>query len=322
MLQDRVLLKPMVKLIGNMHGNEPVGREVLLALAKYLLENYEDNERVRDIVDNIDIHILPSLNPDGFEESVVGVCSGYHVGSGRHNTNNVDLNRAFPTWDNIDQTVDELKQGREPEVVAMIDWIFSQPFVLSANFHDGAVVANYPYDDSHSVSGVKSPTPDDQTFIALSSVYANNHRTMSQGSGLCQNDNFPGGITNGAEWYVVEGGMQDFNYLFSNCMEITIELSCCKYPKPEKLQGHWEDNKEALLSYLEAVQSGVRGFVTTPDNDPVPNATIEIEGIEKNITTSYFGEYWRLLAAGTYRLEFIELRLDNNTMISESEPRV
>merc|ERR1712107_727728 len=52
------------------------------------------------------------------------------------------------------------------------------------------------------------------------------------------------------------------------------------------------------------------GFVTTPDNDPVPNATIEIEGIEKNITTSYFGEYWRLLAAGTYRIRATSLDSD------------
>ena len=35
------------------------------------------------------------------------------------------------------------------QVAAMIDWIFSQPFVLSANFHNGALVANYPWDDSH-----------------------------------------------------------------------------------------------------------------------------------------------------------------------------
>ena len=131
---------------------------------------------------------------------------------------------------------------------------------------------------------------------------------MHLGSGLCDQDNFADGVTNGAEWYVVKGGMQDFNYLFSNCMEITVELSCCKYPMENTLQGHWEDNKEALLTYVEAVQAGLRGIVRDAGGEPVANANIEVAsmtmftlaGIEKNVTTSFRGEYWRLLAPGKY----------------------
>ena len=47
--------------------------------------------------------------------------------------------------------------------------------------------------------------------------------------------------------------MEDYNYLHSNCMEITIELSCCKYPKAEQLKTEWENNKESLLAYMEEV---------------------------------------------------------------------
>ena len=66
------------------------------------------------------------------------------------------------------------------------------------------------------------------------------------------------------------------------------------------LQGHWEDNIEALLGYIEVVQAGARGLVTKDDGSPVADAIIEVAGIDKNVTTSYFGEYWRLLATGKY----------------------
>lgn len=58
----------------------------------------------------------------------------------------------------------------EPETRAVIQWIRSLNFVLSANLHGGAVVANYPYDKSldHRFRGPhrtsNSPTPDDQLF--------------------------------------------------------------------------------------------------------------------------------------------------------------
>lgn len=59
-----------------------------------------------------------------------------------------------------------------------------------------------------------------------------------------------GGITNGAAWYSIDGGMQDFNYLSSNDFEITIEMGCEKYPKADKLSHEWERNKEALIYFM------------------------------------------------------------------------
>jgi len=38
------------------------------------------------------------------------------------------------------------------------------------------------------------------------------------------------------------GSMQDYNYVWHGCMEITLEMSCCKYPPAIFLESHWKDH--------------------------------------------------------------------------------
>lgn len=65
---------------------------------------------------------------------------------GRGNAANIDLNRDFP--DRFESEFAQRLKPNQPETVAMMKFILSNPFVLSANLHGGAVVASYPYDNS------------------------------------------------------------------------------------------------------------------------------------------------------------------------------
>jgi len=295
-----------------MHGNEPVGREMLNHFASVLLQGYGIVDEITELVDNTDITIIPTMNPDGFDRGTEGACSGADYKTGRYNEGNIDLNRNFPTWADVNKTIEELYEGREPETRAMMDLILSQPWVLSANFHDGAVVASYPWDDyqGHKRTTGYSTTPDHEIFMHLASAYSSNHQTMLDHN-VCQRWFFFDGITNGADWYPLYGGMQDFNYIYSNDMEITMELSCCKYPKKYYLNKEWERNKVSLIKYLQQVHSGVKGMVMTTSlsngETPLSNAVITVEDstgveIEKNVTSSSRGEFWRLLLPGDYTI--------------------
>lgn len=57
------LLKPKFKYIANMHGDETVGREMMVALIYYLLLNSKSDSRVSRLLSTTDIYIMPSMNP-------------------------------------------------------------------------------------------------------------------------------------------------------------------------------------------------------------------------------------------------------------------
>ncbi|XP_033832557.1 carboxypeptidase D [Periophthalmus magnuspinnatus] len=293
---------PKFKYVGNMHGDETVSRQVLVYLIEYLLANYGEEQRVSELVNTTDIYIMPSMNPDGFEKSKEGDCAGNN--GGRNNAKDFDLNRSFP-----DQYAEaNFKLEDIPEVIAMMRWIQEKKFVLSANLHGGTVVASYPFDDSasHETRGHYSRAADDALFRYLALVYSSNHPVMKTGHPNCidiKYETFKDGITNGAEWYDVPGGMQDYNYLYGNCLEITVELSCCKHPKADELPNEWSMNKESLLAYMEQVHIGVRGFVKEAiGGAAITNASIIVDGIQHNLTTGMYGDYYRLLLPGTYNI--------------------
>ncbi|XP_037084217.1 LOW QUALITY PROTEIN: carboxypeptidase E-like [Pollicipes pollicipes] len=330
-----VPLIPEFKYIANMHGNEVLGRELLLKLADYLCEEYrKDNPQVMRLLTRTRIHLMPSMNPDGWQ--IATEDGGRNYITGRPNANGVDLNRDFPDLDRLiyrleDRGVEKnnhlmdlvtgLDHLPQPETVALMRYIVDQPFVLSANMHGGDLVANYPYDESRSTSPADySGSPDDSTFRSLALAYAEAHARMGDPStpGCSGSHNFScqRGITNGAAWYTVAGGMQDFNYLASNDFEITLELGCDKYPPQEQLEQEWKDNLPALLNFIWQVHTGIKGIVKDAQNrSPIGGATIAVRNvtalnstasrsynIEHDVTSFRDGDYYRLLTPGLYEV--------------------
>lgn len=264
--------------IANMHGDEVVGRELSLYFIYHLCDQYHQ-PRIKAIVDNTDIHILPTMNPDGF------------AGGRRANGRRKDLNRNFPdqfdptTWGrpNPVSPLPPLGTGSgafvapvgnfEPEVVAVMQWMGDHNFALAANYHGGSVVANYPFDGNRQrESGRYAPSPDDLLYRQLARVYAANSQTMSGSR------EFPSGITNGADWYVLYGGMQDYAYLWHGTLHITVELSDEKWPAKETLISFWNDNRESMLAYLEQTKYRVWGVVTDcATKAPITVGTVIVE---------------------------------------------
>nr|XP_045582871.1 carboxypeptidase E-like [Procambarus clarkii] len=330
------LLEPEFKYVANMHGNEVLGRELLLGLAHYLCEAWRAGDPdIRSLLSTTRIHLLPSLNPDGWQLATDTGARDYL--KGRANNNSVDLNRDFPDLDRImysnearhimhnNHLMDQLRDldhQPQPETWAAMKWIMSTPFVLSANLHGGDLVANYPYDASRSGAAQEyAHSPDDSTFRHLAQVYASRHPRMSDPHRPpCTSGDYSfgpdGGVTNGAAWYSVRGGMQDFNYLSSNDLEVTLEVGCDKYPAASSLQQEWLDNKDALLEYMWQVHIGVKGVVRdSVTGQGIPNALIHVKNITRindthvrnedlnhDVTSVHDGDYWRLLVPGEYEI--------------------
>lgn len=286
--------EPEFRYIATMHGDEPVGTEMCLYFIDMLLTEYGSDSRITDLVDNTEIWIVPLMNPDGLEAV------------SRFNDNGFDLNRDFPTWP--EEITGKMfdgapldTAGRQPETQHIMQWSAAHSFVLSANFHGGARIVNYPYDDDDRGSGVEAPCPDDALWQDLALRYSTSNSPMFNNPV----PDAPGGIINGSLWYEITGGMQDWNYRYLSCNDVTIELNPTKIPDEGLLDDLWDDNRESMLAYAEASHIGVRGIVKDETTGDPVYARVEVVGNDQPVFTDPDkGDYHRLLLPGTYDLRF------------------
>ncbi|MBU0617075.1 MAG: zinc carboxypeptidase, partial [Planctomycetes bacterium] len=233
--------EPEFRYISTMHGDEWVGNEMCLFFIDLLTDSYGVDPDITELVNEIDIWIVPLMNPDGY------------VYVQRENAHGVDLNRDFPDPYTSPENTTE---GRAAETAVIMNWTFASSFSLSANMHTGALVVNYPFDNNPEGANVYTPTPDDDLFIYISEEYSQYNLPM------WNSPSFYHGITNGADWYHIDGGMQDWDYHYVGSNDVTLELSNNYIPPYSQIPTYWSQNRDSMLAYVATCLIGVRGIVT------------------------------------------------------------
>ena len=294
--------EPSFLYTSSMHGNELTGYVLMLRLIDEILNGYGTNSTYTYLVDEVDIWINPLANPDGAYASGNNSVSG----ATRNNANSVDLNRNYP--DIIDGPNPDGNSWQE-ETVIFLDLADSVHFNLSCNLHTGAEVFNYPWDRWSNLAA------DDDWWQYVSAQYADSAQDNSSNGYFNDLNN---GITNGWDWYEINGGRQDFMNYFKFCREATLELSSNKIPPGSFLPYYWNANAPSLLNYIKQSTYGLRGIITDSLTGTPLEAKVEIIGFDVDSSHVYsdlpIGNYHRYLIQGNYQVTFSKSGYNSKTV--------
>ncbi len=284
--------EPVFYYSSTMHGDETTGYILLLRLADHLLANYGKDSLVTRLVDNVEIWINPLANPDGTYWNGDDKISMPR----RFNLNYADLNRNFPGIDGI-----EHPDGMEyqPENLAQMQFMDSIHPVISANFHGGIEVVDYPW-DAFSHNHV-----DDAWFNWAGHKYADT--AQQRAYPVLYMSSFDDGVVVGWEWYAIKGGRMDYVTYFLHGREVTLEVSNQKFPRPEELPYFWHYNYPSMLQYMENSLFGIQGTVRDKANGEPVEAVVRVQDHEKersySVSNKATGYFARLVSPGTWNLE-------------------
>jgi len=277
--------EPEVFFSSTIHGDETGGFIMMLRLANYLLENYNNDPELKILVDNLVIWINPLANPDGTYGTGDLISSPT-----RFNANGYDLNRNFPDPEGPNTI-------RQKETLDMEKFLRRHKFILSANFHSGAEVVNFPWDRWWRWHA------DNDWFYLISRKYADTAHLYSPPGYMTFLDD---GVTNGFDWYSIYGGRQDFVTYELQGREVTIELDDEYVTPAANLNSLWEYNRRSLTGFLQNALYGIHGSVSDINTgDPVA-ARIFIQNHDKDSSHIYSdtltGSFTRLLSPGLWDL--------------------
>ncbi|MEO0074504.1 MAG: M14 family zinc carboxypeptidase [candidate division WOR-3 bacterium] len=263
--------EPEIRLVGAHHGNEKISTEVTLSFLKYLLENYDFNAQVADLVNNREIWIIPIFNPDG------------HVANSRYNGAGADLNRDYGyMWQSGTSA-----PWSQPETRHMQRHSNENNITLEYEYHSTDSYVNYLWDHHP-----KDP-PDSQYIALISQEYADS----TYGSPTTQLQKI-----NGFDWYVARGSAQDACFGIWGGIGTTIET---QYPTTQaKVDSICVANRRALMKMITRAGWGISGQVRDSLTQSPLLAMIQFTNPKRwpCYTDKTVGDFHKMVAPGNYTL--------------------
>lgn len=297
--------EPQFLYTSSMHGDETTGYYLMLRLINYLLTNYGSITQITNLVNSTEIWICPLANPDGtyYQSNPVGSTIAYSM---RYNKNFKDLNRNYidPLIGDPSNSGDFFNYPIQPETYAFIAFADNHHFNMSANFHGGAELMNYPWD---TWTTSENPNADAAWWERVCSDYVATARTVNSSY---MTETYPDGVTEGGDWYEITGGRMDYMNFYKQCRETTIELDVNKTTQTQNLQGMWNTNYNSLINYIQESLYGVRGIITDSSNGQPIRAKVWVNNYDQVDDSSQVysalpvGNYHKYMNAGTYSITY------------------
>ena len=286
--------KPKFLYSSTIHGDETTGWIMLLRLIDELCTSTDS--RIVNLVDNLDIFIFPLANPDGTYYGGNNTVTGAR----RNNANDVDMNRNYPDPHGSAHPDNNQYQTETQWFMQLAE---DYSFVMAANYHGGAEVVNYPWDNT------TTRHADDDWWQYVSREYAQLCQAVSSSYMVTlDGGSNPSGITNGADWYTIGGGRQDYMNGYRQCREVTVECSTTKKPNANQLPDFWNYNHNAMLALLEQCLNGMHGKVVDANtNQPLDGVTVTVQDHDDQysiVSTHGDGYFHRPIKGGTYTFVF------------------
>ncbi len=231
--------RPEFLYASSIHGDELTGYVMLLRLADTLLSSYGREAGVTALLDGTIVYIMPLLNPDGaYREDNASLARAR-----RYNADGEDLNRSYP------DPFHPLAKSVPQENAVMMDFASRHHFTVSATLHGGAEVMNYPWDSFTSEERAHPATP------WWREVCTHLVQTARRARATAFSDVDVSGVTAGGDWYVIDGGRQDYLNHYHQCRELTMEISTTKLPEATRLPRHWRTLGAMLVEYIKAADT-------------------------------------------------------------------